>query len=90
MQESLQASATGAPASFATSRSFVFRQALERFIKGCIKGRKKEEGTELVKVTEGWKPKNQGAFRKARFWDAFICCLTKYTILSILKLRFDF
>ena len=50
MQESLQASATGARQA---TRSFVFRQALERFIKGCIKGRKKEEGTELVKVTEG-------------------------------------
>ena len=51
MQESLQASATGAPASYSELR---FSPGIGKIYKRLHKRSKEgEEGTELVKVTEG-------------------------------------
>ena len=91
MQESLQASATGAPASYSELR---FSPGIGKIYKRLHK-RSKEggrnwigEGDWRMEAKEpGGVPKNRDLRRTT---DAFICCLTKYTILSILKLRFDF
>ena len=85
MQESLQASATEAPASYSELR---FSPGIGKIYKRLHK-RSKEGGRNWIGEGD-WRMEAKEPGGVPFETDAFICCLTKYTILSILKLRFDF